>query len=193
MKNSFQLIAALTGICLVSGVLLAFVHGATAARIEETARRRTEAAVEAVLPQHDRIQDPVEIVHAGQVFLFRSAWSGSEWAGVAVETTTSAGYGGAIRLMLGIAADGTTSGLSILAHKETPGLGAKITDASFRALFVGRPVATTRWRVRKDGGEIDELTAATVSSRAVSDAVAAAIQAFDRNQAEIRAPKEQEP
>ncbi len=178
MKKSLPLIFSLTLICLISGSILAFVHAATADRIATNALRRTTDAIRQVLPEHDTLRDPRHIEYQGTTFTLYEALHDGEVAGVAIETSTSAGYGGDIRLMIGLDPQGNTSGLVILAHKETPGLGAKITESSFLARFVGRNARQTHWNVQKDGGEIQAITAATVSSRAVSDAVARAIQAY---------------
>lgn len=183
MKTSLKLIGSLTAICIISGALLAFVYGATAERIEAVSQMRTAAAAAEVLPAHDRIADAIEVQHNNMMFLFRPAYREDGSAvGYAVQFATSAGYGGEIRMMLGIDTEGTTTGLAILSgHKETPGLGAKITESSFLQAFRDKPLTTTNWRVSKDGGEIDEITAATISSRAVAEAVQQAAAAFDAN------------
>lgn len=184
MKKSFQLIGALTAICLLSGALLAFVHGATKERIAAVAQARTDAAASDVLPTHAVVLAPIDVTHKNQTYRFRPAQKeDGSLAGFAIEMRSQAGYGGEIRMMLGIDATGTTTGLAILpGHKETPGLGAKITEDSFRKKFVNRSLLKTKWAVKKDGGEIDEITAATISSRAVSEAVASAAKAYAANQ-----------
>ena len=187
MKHSLQLIGSLTVICVISGALLAFVYGATSERIAAVAQIRTEAAAAQVLPPHDAVQDPIAVTHENHTYLFRPARTAAgALAGFAIQLTTHAGYGGEIRMMLGIAPDGTTTGLAILpGHKETPGLGAKITETAFRKRFEDKSLASTNWQVRKDGGAIDEITAATISSRAVTDAIAAAARAFETHRATI--------
>ncbi|MFU8780341.1 MAG: RnfABCDGE type electron transport complex subunit G [Kiritimatiellia bacterium] len=191
MKTSFQLIGSLTIICVLSGALLAFVNGATYERIAAVAEIRTAAAAAKVLPPHETILDPVLLEHAGTTYRFLPAQTADgTLAGFAVAFATSAGYGGEIRMMLGIDPEGTTTGLVILpGHKETPGLGAKITETGFLARFSGKSLADTAWQVRKDGGEIDEITAATVSSRAVTDAIQAAATAFATHSATLTGRK----
>ena len=188
MKNSLKLIGTLTAICVIAGALLAFVHGATAERIEAVAQMRTAAAAAEVLPAHDRIEDAIELEHNNQRYRFSPAYRNeADLVGYAIQFSTSAGYGGEIRMMLGLDVDGMTTGLVILpGHTETPGLGAKITEASFLKAFRDQPIADTNWRVKKDGGEIDEITAATISSRAVADAVKQLAEAFEAHRSMLR-------
>jgi Na+-translocating ferredoxin:NAD+ oxidoreductase subunit G len=187
MKTSFQLIGTLTLICLISGALLAFVNGATYERIAAVAEMRATAAAAKVLPPHESILDAVSLEHGGIQYRVRPAQTAEgQLAGFAVAFATSAGYGGEIRMMLGISPEGQTTGLVILpGHKETPGLGAKITEAGFLARFKDKSLANSIWKVRKDGGEIDEITAATVSSRAVTEAIQAAATTFAEHQAQL--------
>ena len=96
------------------------------------------------------------------------------------------GYGGTIRLLVGVNAAGTVQGLAVLEQKETPGLGAKIKDDGFRGQFKGLRIIDTRWKVRKDGGDVDEITAATISSRAVVEAVARGLDVYRRHEATIQ-------
>ena len=88
--------------------------------------------------------------------------------------------------MVGVNAAGEIQGVEILKQLETPGLGARITEPGFRQGFAGRNIADTDWRVRKDGGDIDQITAATISSRAVVEAVKAGVEVFKRNEEQIR-------
>ena len=183
MKNSLKLIGSLTGICILSGALLAFVYGATAERIEAVAQMRIAAAAAQVLPAHENVGEAIEVSHNDTDLLFRPAYLGDgKLVGYAIQFATSAGYGGTIRMMLGIDTQGKTTGLVILpGHSETPGLGAKITEDAFLQAFTGKLLTETNWRVTSDGGVIDSITAATVSSRAVAEAVLMAATAFETN------------
>ena len=105
--------------------------------------------------------------------------------GIAVEGE-AAGYGGPIDLMVGMLPDGTLSGITIISHTETPGLGAKITGESFKNGFAGKALKGTKWTVKKDGGDIDQITAATISSRAVCEAVKQGIDIYLKNEEQIK-------
>ncbi len=73
--------------------------------------------------------------------------------------------------MMGVLPDGSLGGIEILNHAETPGLGSLIIEDSFKDQFKGRSLDNTNFKVKKDGGDIDQITGATISPRAVSEAV----------------------
>jgi len=185
MKDMFRLIGTLTAICLIAGGLLAGVDALTRDRIAEVKRQREQTARNAVLPDHDNTPQAVTVHHAGRDWEFHVVRKAGSFAGAAVETMSPNGYGGDIRLMVGFNATGESTGIAILEQKETPGLGANIDTPGFRDRFAGKDIEKTDWRVRKDGGDIDHITAATISSRAATDAVREALEAYLANRQQI--------
>lgn len=183
MKEYLRLVVVLFVICVVAGVLLATVNMITQRPIREAARMEKLAAIEKVLPEHDNQpdSDTVEIRHDGETWTFHIARKAGEFAGAAFEASSPEGYGGAIAIMVGVNTEHKIQAIEILQQKETPGLGAKIGDSSFKDRIAGRVLEDTRWAVRKDGGDIDQITAATVSSRAVVDAVKRGIDVYLAN------------
>ncbi len=111
--------------------------------------------------------------------------------GAAVKTSEG-GFGGKIDMMVGFLADGTIKGTSVLSHAETPGLGANMTG-KFKDQFVDKNPNNFKLIVKKDGGDVDAITAATITSRAFSKAVDKAYQAFMANKAQFmnNAPAEE--
>ncbi|MCG2725547.1 MAG: RnfABCDGE type electron transport complex subunit G [Elusimicrobia bacterium] len=91
--------------------------------------------------------------------------------GIAVETSSDKGYGGEITILVAVSPDGKVFNYNVLSHKETPGLGNKIENEAFKKQFNGKTLDGFNWKVKKDDGFVDELTAATISSRAATDAV----------------------
>ncbi|HYX09189.1 MAG TPA: RnfABCDGE type electron transport complex subunit G, partial [Bacteroidales bacterium] len=102
---------------------------------------------------------------------FYPATENGKNVGVAVKTFSKNGYGGQIDLMVGFTPDGTINNISVLDQKETPGLGTKMTDSVFKDQFNGKDPEQFKLKVKKDGGDVDAITAATISSRAFCDAV----------------------
>jgi electron transport complex protein RnfG len=100
--------------------------------------------------------------------------------GYAVETFSNKGFGGRITLMVGFQPDGTVYNTSVVSHAETPGLGDKMdaSKSNFSEQFKGIHPSTFRLAVKKDGGDIDAITASTITSRAFADAVSRAYEAF---------------
>lgn len=162
----------LTVIALLSGSLLALTYAQTAPILEEQARQRRIRAVAEVVPEFDNAPTEESFFSTAdptaEIFPARR---GDQLVGNAVRVRTSAGYGGPVEVMVGFDAEGAIRGVTILSHQETPGLGAKITDESFRRQFEGLHPQDESVAVAQDGGPVDAIAAATVSSRAVADAV----------------------
>ncbi len=117
-------------------------------------------------------------------------YAGSAPAAALFAVTARDGYAGPIRILLGIAYDGTVSGVRILEHRETPGLGDKIESSrsdwvfQFEGRSLGDPPADG-WAIRRDGGEFDQLSGASVTPRAVLGAIQATLIYFEANREEI--------
>lgn len=170
----------LTVIALLSASLLALTYAQTKPILDEQARQRRIQAVVEVVPEFDNA--PTEEAYfsdADPALEIFPARRGEERVGTAVRSRTDSGYAGTIELMVGFDADGAVSGVSILSHQETPGLGAKITDREFRRQFEGLRPADDPVAVVRDGGTVDAITAATISSRAVADAIQRAWNALE--------------
>ena len=162
-----QLVVTLFLISAICAVLLGLVNNITAGPIAAANEAATNAAMQAVLPadSHEQVE------YTGGNALVTAVYKAGD-AGYVVQVAPS-GFGGNLDVMVGVGADGTCTGVSIISHAETSGLGANATKEDFRAQFVGKAnVAVT-----KDGGDIAALTGATITSRAVCDGVNAAIEA----------------
>ena len=180
----------LTVITLVAGLLLGAAYEITKEPIAQSEENAKREAWQAVFPDADA--DAFESVDvdtdiANQVIKDLGisgsidevcTVDGGE-TGYMITTTDGEGYGGDIQVTVGITADGTVSGVSFLSISETAGLGMKATEASFYEQYVG--VQTDQFYVSKDGGEgepIDALSGATITTRAVTGAVNAALAYF---------------
>ena len=116
---------------------------------------------------------------------------------VILPVTAPDGYSGDIDIIVGVNADGSVAGVRALAHKETPGLGGKVDlkksdwvlDFNGRSLQNPKP---EKWAVKKDKGEFDQFTGATITPRAVTAAVKRALDYYDANRATLLAPQEQD-
>ncbi len=165
----------LFAITLVVAALLGAVNAVTADRIAEAKAEKTRQAMAAVLT----FDDYSEVEFTDETGLVQTVWqatAGGETAGYVVQAVPS-GFGGAITLIVGVDRDGRCTGVSIVDHAETSGLGANAAAAtsvgeSFRGQFAGQSGTLA---VTKDGGSIDALTGATITSRAVTKGVNAAL------------------
>ena len=182
-----NMVVALLVITAVSGGVLGLVYGMTKDAIAEVDMKKNAAAIQAVLPLEGEITyqtDTLTFTEDGVTMSFpcNLAYDADgRFQGAAVKTSEG-GFGGKIDMMVGFLADGTIKGTSVLSHSETPGLGANMTD-KFKDQFVDKNPADFKLIVKKDGGDVDAITAATITSRAFSKAVAKAYKAFEANKA----------
>ena len=185
MKNrSFlyilRLALTLLAITAVMAAALALVNGATASVIAKSNEEKIQAAIEQVLPGGGE-----PMVYSDESGIVTGLWASD--AGYAVQVSP-VGFDGAITMMVGIDANGKVLGISIVSHTETAGLGAvaaadNAKGQSFRNQFIGM---TGSVAVAKDGGEVDAITGATVTSRAVCKGVSAALACVEKLQQEVQ-------
>jgi electron transport complex protein RnfG len=192
--KALGLLAALAiGAAIIAGVAQ---HG-TSTRIADNQRRDALAVLHSVLPasthDNDLLADVIQVVD-GELLgsekphrVYRARLGGAP-GGVVMEVTARGGYGGPLELLVGILADGRVSGVRILAHKETPGIGDGVERRDWISQFDGRSLTDPPpddWLVKRDGGSFDELTGATISPRAVVKGVYNALLYFRKHEQDI--------
>ena len=161
----------LIAIIAVTVILLGLVNHFTAARIEGIREERAYRSMLAVLPAAD-IFTPVPYT-GNKVEALYGAYSGTELLGH-VAAVTAHGFGGEISMTVGVDLDGKVTGVDIVSHSETPGVGSAVTEQDFLSRFVGKSGTVT---VNAGGNRIDAVTGATLSSKAVAAGVNAALSA----------------
>lgn len=180
--------------CLGFGVVLAATDMVTAEPIALRALEDKQNALGKVIPAsiHDNnpVKDTITLKdHEGKELTVYRATQGSKVTGVAYQIEGS-GYAGEIRLMLAVDAEGKVLGVRALAHKETPGLGDKIEAAKtdwitrFTGLSLGNP-APEKWKVKKDGGQFDQFSGATITPRGVVTAIRHGLEFFAENKTQL--------
>ena len=180
-----NMFVALFVICVVSGGVLGVVYNATKEPIAAAETAKKTEAIKNVLPEFETLKDVnIKSAVAGEdaeIPFYLAYDADNNFIGAAVETFTNKGFSGNISLMVGILADGTVKNISVLQHAETPGLGSKMEEESFKNQFNDKNADSFNFSVKKDGGDVDAITAATISSRAFCDAVNRALSTFENN------------
>lgn len=174
-SNLKNMLVALVVITLVASLLLGFVYNSTKTPIALAKAEKVNNAIKAVLPEFDN--NPSEqaqtlSLDGGELTVYR-AYKGELPVGTAVKTFSKNGFGGTIELMVGFMPDSSIHRIAVVSHNETPGLGDKIdpSKSNFCVQFEGKHPDHFALSVRKDGGDVDAITASTISSRAYCDAV----------------------
>lgn len=190
-------------------ILAAFAIGATSLvgltetstkdKIADNEKQTLLRAINAVVPaeryDNDILNDtqllaPTEALHTTDDTVIYRARQNQQPSAVVLTAVAPNGYSGKIKLLIGIYADGSLSGVRVISHKETPGLGDKIDVKkadwilTFNNLSLTNP-AENRWSVKKDGGEFDQFTGATITPRAVVSAIKSALIYFEKNRDQL--------
>lgn len=184
LESSFRnMVLVLFLVTLMSSALLGIVYELTRQPIENVLSNKRTLAFSIVLPEfnNEPINELYEEVIDMNVFKFYPARKGDEIVGTAVETSV-VGYGGEIRLIIGFLPDGTINKVAVLEHKETAGLGDKIikSKSDWSVQFEGKNPEDFKLSVTKDGGDVDAITASTITSRAYCEALQKAYDALTK-------------
>ena len=180
VKSSFRnMTLCLFVICLVCSALLAGVYALTAEPIAAAAAAKNEAAIKEVLPESAVTIEEVRTVDMdGQKYEYNLAYDQQgNTVGCAINVAP-VGFGGPIAIKVGFDVNGVIWNTKVLSQAETPGLGAKCTEASFADQFKGFDPSQKDLAVKKDGGDVDAITASTITSRAYADGLATASKVF---------------
>ncbi len=195
-REMVAMVAVLVGVAIVATVLLGLTHLATRDAIVAAQKRALHAALVQVLPEHanDPQQEAVRIADGDeQMTVYPARDASGRLVGLAWEQVAPDGYNGSIRILIGVHPDGRIAAIRVTDHKETPGLGDGIVkNRAWLDSFRGRALAGTRWAVRKDGGDFDQFTGATITPRAVVKAVRRGLEFFERHRKDWQAMEQRE-
>ncbi len=164
----------LTLICAAIALMLGYVNAVTAGPIADAEARAKEEAIRAIFPNASEVtagELPEESYESVKINAFYTVKGESGFLGCAVNVTVGSGYGGEINMTVGVTPDGKVKGVEIVSHSETAGLGARIDEASFRDRFAGIS------GYAEIGENVDAISGATISSKAVAAGVPAALDA----------------
>ena len=176
-------------ITLAAGLSLGYVNDITLEPKAKAKLAKMVKGLNVILPQFDN--NPIADVHTFKSEIAKDSMSiypafrDSVFVGAAVTGTSEKGYSGVVRLMVGFEPDGKIIDISVLEQKETPGLGTKMKGEKFLRQFRGKDPSGFDLKVEKDGGEVDALAGATISTRAFSEATQQAYDAFMEDKQKI--------
>ncbi len=176
-------------ITLVSGLSLGYVNDLTVGPKAKAKLEKKVNALKLVLPAFDN--NPVEdmtLVKSEKVsdsVEIYPAYLNNQFVGAAVIGSTDKGFSGLIKIMIGFKPTGEIENVVVLEQKETPGLGTKMKEDAFLKQFKNVNISSFNLKVKKDGGEVDALTGATITTRAFCDATQMAYDAFIKNNSSL--------
>ena len=178
----FKMLFTLTVIAILSALVLSHVYNLTKEPIAKAKDNRELEAISEVVSEFDN--DPfaekmiISTTDKKDKLEFFPARKNGVINSFAIKTYSNSGFGGRLEMIVGFYIDGAIKNFKITQHQETPGLGSKADEPKFKQQFDGFNPSKHKFKVRQDGGEIDAITAATITSRAVIDAITRAINAY---------------
>lgn len=185
---------------LITAALLAFTHLSTKDRIAEAKREVEKRALLEIVPlerhNNDLLVDTLEIpaaywptlgIDGGNINIARD---GNKLVAIIVPAVAPDGYSGDIQMIIGINVDGTVAGVRVISHSETPGLGDKVdlNKDDWILSFNGKSLTDPKpegWKVKKDKGDFDQFTGATITPRAVVQQVLKSLQYYKEDKARL--------
>jgi len=194
--EQLKMVWALLLVAVIAALLLGVTDMVTRTPIAEAKKAALHKALGQVLPPHanDPLVDLITITPVGSSeakTFYPAKDKQGETTGLAWETIAPDGYSGTIRILMGMLPDGSVHAIRITDHRETPGLGDGIIhNHSWLNSFAGRTLDNIRWKVKKDGGEFDQFTGATITPRAVVKAVKKGLELFKNNREALLNPKQ---
>ncbi len=168
MKDILKLGFALMVYCIIAGLALGIINSKTAPVIAEQERMIKQKAIEEVLPTNDNMDTKAIELPDGTELEYTVGSQGGQPTGYAV-TALASGFSSVIRTIVGINPDFTVNKIAVVYQNETPGLGTKCEDADFKGQFAG--LSLENIAVKQDGGKIEAITGATITSRALANSV----------------------
>jgi len=178
----FNMVSSLVVVTLVASAALGYVYELTKEPIAAAKLAKKIRAIDEVVPEYDN--NPVEEMYKIPVEGTKDslevypAKKDGKLISSAIRTYSPKGYGGEVWLMVGLLPDGSINKIAVLEHKETPGLGSKMNGEDFKQQFIGKNPSSFNLKVKKDGGDVDALSGATISSRAFGQATQLAFDTY---------------
>ncbi len=168
-SNIVNMAVSLSLISLFMSAALGFVYVKTKEPIAKAKEQKVKDAISVVVPKFNNNPNKEQnIINNLTVF---PAKENNKIVGYAIKTNSTKGFAGNIEIMIGFLPNGNIFNISILDQKETPGLGTKMKEAKFKNQFNNKNPKSFKLSVKKDGGDVDAITAATITSRAFCDAI----------------------
>lgn len=181
-SNFKNMVLTLFMVTFVASAALGYIYEVTKGPIAASKLAKQNNAIQQVVPNFDNApgEESYKMGVDGDTLEFFPAKRDGEIVGTAVSTFTNKGFSGNIKIMVGFLPDGTINNISVLEHKETPGLGDKMSKSKsdWSVQFNGKNPGDFKLKVTKDGGDVDAITASTITSRAFCDAVERAYNAY---------------
>lgn len=176
-----SLIIVMLMVALIAAALLSVINQVTKEPIQKAQNKMVAESIQEVVStkfDNDPYAEKISVKRGKERFTLYPARKEGYVTSIVMKTFSNKGFGGRMDVLVSFLLDGTIGGYKVITHKETPGLGSKVNEASFRKNIIGKNPADEKFKVRQDGGEVDAITGATITSRALIDAIQKAYRGY---------------
>ena len=178
-----KIISSMLVVALLAAALVGLVKHITAKPIKEAQDKMIADSIKEVVTSefdNDPFAEKITTLQGKDRFTLYPARKEGYITSIVMKSFSNKGYGGRIEVLVNFLPDGSIGGYKVIEHKETPGLGSKVNDTSFKQGIIGKSPKSENFKVRQDGGEIDAITGATITSRALIDAIQRAYRGYQK-------------
>lgn len=180
-QKVWRIVTVMLVVALIASASLTVVRQITFEPIKHAQEQRVADSIRKVITaefDNNPLAEKIVVRRGKEAHAMYPARKDGYITSIAMKTFSNKGFGGRMDVIVGFFMDGRVSGYQVINHKETPGLGSKVNEPAFQKGIVGRNPSEATFMVRQDGGEIDAVTGATISSRAVLDAIKKAYRSY---------------
>ena len=177
------IIRAMLAVAFLAAACVGIIYHVTKKPIQEAQNKMIAESIKEVIPSefdNDPFAEKITLKQGKERFTLYPARLEGYVTAIAMKSFSNKGYGGKLDVLVSFLLDGTIGNYKVIKHQETPGLGSKVNDESFKKGIIGKSPASETFKVKQDGGEIDAITGATITSRALIDAIQKAYHGYQK-------------
>ena len=185
----FVIVKAMLTVAFIAAGFVGTIYHITKEPIQEAQNKLVAESIKEIVPtefDNDPFAEKISVKLGKERFTLYPARKEGYVTAIAMKSSSNKGYGGNIDVLVSFLLDGTVGNYKVIHHQETPGLGSKVNEESFKKGVIGKSPASDKFQVKQDGGEIDAITGATITSRALIDAVQKAYRGYQKFNAGVK-------
>ena len=177
------ILKAMIAVAFVAGACVGITYHITKKPIQEAQDKMIAESIKEVIPSkfdNNPFAEKITLKQNKERFTLYPARLEGYVTAIAMKSFSNKGYGGRLDVLVSFLLDGTIGNFKVIHHQETPGLGSKVNDESFKKGIIGKNPTSENFKVKQDGGEIDAITGATITSRALIEAIQKAYRGYQK-------------
>jgi len=177
------ILKAMIAVAFIAAACVGVIYHVTKKPIQEAQNKLIAESIKEVISSefnNNPFEEKITLKQGKERFTLYPARQEGYVTAIAMKSFSNKGYGGRLDVLVSFLLDGTIGNFKVIKHQETPGLGSKVNDESFKKGIIGKNPTSENFKVKQDGGEIDAITGATITSRALIDAIQKAYRGYQK-------------